>query len=129
MRRGIEDMATGGRFEGPTSQPNAGEAKSSTTTQAGGERSEFDSLRQQVSDLTTQVQQYLSGPASAVLKGASEAAGGVMSGVSTKGREAMEGVQEVKDNLAGAIDTSLKNRPYTTLAVAFGVGFLIARLS
>ena len=52
----------------------------------------------------------------------------MMSGVGAKGREAVEGMQEVKDNLAGAIDASLKNRPYTTLAVAFGLGFLFARL-
>jgi ElaB/YqjD/DUF883 family membrane-anchored ribosome-binding protein len=65
---------------------------------------------------------------SAALKSASDAAGELMSGASAKGREAMEGVQEVKDNLAAAIDTSLKKRPYTTLAMAFGLGFLIARL-
>jgi hypothetical protein len=53
----------------------------------------------------------------------------MVSGVGAKGREAVEGVREVKDNLAGAIDASLEKRPYTTLAMAFALGLLIARLS
>ena len=42
-----------------------------------------------------------------------------------KGRDALDAVREVGDNLAGAIDESLKNRPYTTLALALGIGFLL----
>jgi hypothetical protein len=53
----------------------------------------------------------------------------MMSDVGAKGREAVEGVREVKDNLMGAIDVSLEKRPYTTLAMAFALGLLIARLS
>ena len=41
-----------------------------------------------------------------------------------KGREAVDAVREVGDNMAHAIDESLKTRPYTTLALAVGIGFL-----
>jgi len=41
-----------------------------------------------------------------------------------RGRDAIDAVREVGDNLAGAIDESLKQRPYTTLALALGIGFL-----
>jgi ElaB/YqjD/DUF883 family membrane-anchored ribosome-binding protein len=41
-----------------------------------------------------------------------------------KGREAADAVREVGDNMLGAIDESLKQRPYTTLALAAGIGFL-----
>jgi ElaB/YqjD/DUF883 family membrane-anchored ribosome-binding protein len=33
-------------------------------------------------------------------------------------------VREVGDNMVDAIDASLKKRPYTTLALALGIGFL-----
>src|SRR5215469_14907022 len=38
--------------------------------------------------------------------------------------EAIDAVRDVGDNLLGAIDDSLEQRPYTTLALAFGIGFL-----
>ena len=50
--------------------------------------------------------------------------------VSAGGRrmEAVEGVREVRDNIAHAIDKSLKTRPYTTLALAVAVGFLLGAI-
>jgi len=97
-------------------------------TSAAHDRSELDVLTRQVGELSEQVQGFLSQSAEATLRRAGDAASEMMSGVGAKGREAVEGMQEVKDNLAGAIDASLKNRPYTTLAVVFGLGFLFARL-
>jgi ElaB/YqjD/DUF883 family membrane-anchored ribosome-binding protein len=41
-----------------------------------------------------------------------------------KGRDAIDAVREVGDNVLGAIDESLAQRPYTTLALALGIGFL-----
>ena len=97
----------------------------STKNSTAQDRTELDSLSRQVSELSTQVQRFLSESASATLRRAGDAASEMVSGVGEKGREAVEGIQEVKDNLAGAIDASLKNRPYTTLAVAFGLGFFV----
>ena len=45
-----------------------------------------------------------------------------------KGREAVEAVSEVRDNVAVAIDKSLKKRPYTTLALTLGVGFVLGAM-
>jgi len=42
--------------------------------------------------------------------------------------EVIDGVQDVRDNVANAIDKSLESRPYTTLLLAVGVGFLIGAL-
>ena len=39
--------------------------------------------------------------------------------------EVIDGVREVRDNVADAIDKSLERRPYTTLLLAVGLGFLI----
>jgi ElaB/YqjD/DUF883 family membrane-anchored ribosome-binding protein len=37
-------------------------------------------------------------------------------------------VQEVGDRMADVIDESLRTRPYTTLAVALGIGFLFGAM-
>ena len=48
----------------------------------------------------------------------------MVAGAQDTGREAVGAVREVSDNLVEAIDESLKTRPYTTLAIAAGLGFL-----
>jgi ElaB/YqjD/DUF883 family membrane-anchored ribosome-binding protein len=55
-------------------------------------------------------------------------AAGVISDVRDQGKEAVEAVAEVRDNMATAIDRSLKDRPYTTLALAVGLGFALGAL-
>ena len=45
----------------------------------------------------------------------------------TKG-EATDAVREVRDNFADALDDSLAERPYTTLLVALGVGFVMGAM-
>jgi ElaB/YqjD/DUF883 family membrane-anchored ribosome-binding protein len=52
----------------------------------------------------------------------------VVSDAQDKGREAVEAVSEVRDNMSRAIDKSLKERPYTTLVMAVGLGFLLGAL-
>jgi ElaB/YqjD/DUF883 family membrane-anchored ribosome-binding protein len=114
--------------EGAGGQTRSSSSTAAETTSAA-QRTELETLRRQVGDLTAQVQGYLSKSAAASLKRAGDAASEMMSGVGAKGRDAVEGVREVKDNLKGAIDASLEKRPYTTLAMAFALGLLIARLS
>jgi ElaB/YqjD/DUF883 family membrane-anchored ribosome-binding protein len=45
-----------------------------------------------------------------------------------KGQEAMDNVREVRDTLAVAVDKSVTKRPYTTLALAVGLGFLFGAI-
>lgn len=52
----------------------------------------------------------------------------VVSDAQDKGREAATAVGEVRDNVADAIDKSLKKRPYTTLVLAAGLGFLLGAM-
>jgi hypothetical protein len=42
--------------------------------------------------------------------------------------EVIDGVRDVRDNLAAAIDKSLERRPYTTLLLAIGLGFLLGAI-
>src|SRR5262249_40287245 len=52
----------------------------------------------------------------------------VVSDAQDKGREAVEAVSEVRDNVAVAIDKSLKKRPYTTLGLTLALGFLLGAM-
>ncbi len=45
-----------------------------------------------------------------------------------KGQEAMDNVREVGDTLTVAIEKSVTKRPYTTLALAVGLGFLFGAI-
>jgi ElaB/YqjD/DUF883 family membrane-anchored ribosome-binding protein len=42
--------------------------------------------------------------------------------------EATEAVRDVRDNFASAIDESIQERPYTTLAIALGIGLVIGAM-
>ena len=52
----------------------------------------------------------------------------VVSDAQDKGREAVEAVSDVRDNVADAIDKALKKRPYTTLGLTLAVGFLLGAM-
>ena len=52
----------------------------------------------------------------------------VVSDAQVKGRDAVKAVGEVKDNVANAIDKSLEDRPYTTLALAVALGFVLGAM-
>jgi ElaB/YqjD/DUF883 family membrane-anchored ribosome-binding protein len=52
----------------------------------------------------------------------------VVSDAQDKGRQAVEAVTDVRDNMSRAIDKSLEERPYTTLLMAVGIGFLLGAL-
>jgi ElaB/YqjD/DUF883 family membrane-anchored ribosome-binding protein len=55
-------------------------------------------------------------------------AGGMVSEVRDQGKEAVAAVTEVRDHMTDAIDRSLRDRPYTTLLLAVGVGFVLGAL-
>ena len=46
-----------------------------------------------------------------------------IAGAEDAGRDAVDAVREVGDNFRAAVDVSLKQRPYMTLALAFALGF------
>jgi ElaB/YqjD/DUF883 family membrane-anchored ribosome-binding protein len=53
---------------------------------------------------------------------------GVISDVRDHGKEAIEAVADVRDNVQTAVDRSLRDRPYTTLVLAVGIGFVLGAL-
>ena len=55
---------------------------------------------------------------------AQDAASSALSDAQATGKEAVDAFRDVADTFGDAIDDSLKRRPYATLAVAAGIGFL-----
>jgi ElaB/YqjD/DUF883 family membrane-anchored ribosome-binding protein len=84
-------------------------------------KADVESLRRDVARLGNQI---FSSRGNAAWSRAKSNVEGVVSDVSAKGQDAVDAVREVGDNMVDAIDQSLKHRPYTTLALAVGIGFL-----
>jgi ElaB/YqjD/DUF883 family membrane-anchored ribosome-binding protein len=85
---------------------------------------DLNQLRDDVARLTSQMSDILTTRGNAVWQKAKSSVEGVISDAEAKGQEAVDAVREVGDNITDAIDESLKKRPYTTLALAVGIGFL-----
>jgi ElaB/YqjD/DUF883 family membrane-anchored ribosome-binding protein len=80
-------------------------------------RDDFSRLAQQMADI-------VANRGSAAWQRARSGVDDVMSDAQDKSREAVDAMREVSDKFVEAVDESIKNRPYTTLAMAIGLGFL-----
>ncbi|MBX9777400.1 MAG: hypothetical protein K2Y71_23730 [Xanthobacteraceae bacterium] len=85
---------------------------------------DLEALRDDVTRLTQQLASVLASKGNKAWQRARTNVEGVISDAQDKGMEAVGAVREVGDNVVDAIDESLKKRPYTTLALAAGIGFL-----
>ncbi len=91
---------------------------------SGDVQADLEALRSDVARLASQVTDIFSSKGNAAWSRAKSNIEGVMSDATAKGQEAVDAVREVGDNVVDAIDELLKRRPYTTLALAVGIGFL-----
>jgi ElaB/YqjD/DUF883 family membrane-anchored ribosome-binding protein len=85
---------------------------------------DLEALRDDVARLTQQIGGILAATGNKAWRRAKSNVEGVISDAQGAGAEAVGAVREVGDNVVDAIDESLKTRPYTTLALAAGIGFL-----
>ncbi len=100
------------------------ESATAASAASGDIQADLEALRADVSGLTQQIADILAAKGNAAWRKAKSNLEGVISDAESKGMEAVDAVREVGDNMADAIDESLKRRPYTTLALAVGIGFL-----
>ena len=89
---------------------------------------DLQALRDDFGRLAEQIGQILSDRGGAAWQRARTSVDGVVSDAQDKSREAVDAMREVSDNFVAAIDDSLKNRPYTTLAIIGGIGFLLGAM-
>jgi ElaB/YqjD/DUF883 family membrane-anchored ribosome-binding protein len=87
-------------------------------------QADLQALRDDVAKLAQQIADIFAAKGGKAWDRARSGVDEAMADVEDRGREALDAVREVGDNVAGAIDESLKQRPYTTLALALGIGFL-----
>jgi ElaB/YqjD/DUF883 family membrane-anchored ribosome-binding protein len=66
--------------------------------------------------------------ASETARGAADQASDLAERAVDRGREAATSVKEVTGTMKEALDTSLKNQPMATLAVAVALGFVLGAL-
>jgi ElaB/YqjD/DUF883 family membrane-anchored ribosome-binding protein len=85
---------------------------------------DLQALRDDFGRLAEQVSAIFSSKGNAAWQRAKTGVDGVMSEAQAKGHEAVGAVREVSDNFVEAIDQSIKERPYATLAIAAALGFL-----
>ena len=106
----------------------AREMKEATASASRDIQDDLQALRDDFSRLAEQVGEILSNRGGAAWRRARTSVDGVMSDAQDKGREAVDAMHDVSDNLVAAIDDSLKNRPYATLAIVGGLGFLLGAM-
>ena len=86
------------------------------------------SLRDEVARLTHQIANIFAAKGTASWQRAKSDLDGAISDAGEKGREAIGAVREVGGNVVDVVDKSLKQRPYTALALAVGLGFLFGAI-
>jgi ElaB/YqjD/DUF883 family membrane-anchored ribosome-binding protein len=82
-------------------------------------------IRNDITRLAGQVGNSLSDEAKAQVDRIKETVDAIISDASEKGREATEAVRDMTADLSEAVEDSVRAHPITTLAVAFGVGFVL----
>jgi ElaB/YqjD/DUF883 family membrane-anchored ribosome-binding protein len=87
-------------------------------------QADLQALRDDVARLAQQIADIFAAKGGNAWRHARSGVDEAIADVEDRGRDAIDAVREAGDNLAGAIDESLKQRPYTTLALALGIGFL-----
>jgi ElaB/YqjD/DUF883 family membrane-anchored ribosome-binding protein len=95
---------------------------------SGNIENDLQALRDDFGRLAEQVSNILANKGNAAWQRAKSNVDDVVADAQDKGREAVGAVRDVSDNFVEAIDESLKNRPYATLAIVAGLGFLFGTL-
>jgi ElaB/YqjD/DUF883 family membrane-anchored ribosome-binding protein len=103
----------------------ARESARAASDAGGNMQADLESLRDEMKRLTEQIADIVTAKGSAAWTRARSNIEGAVSDATAKGQEAVHAVREVGDTLVDAIEDSLKKRPYTTLAIAFAIGFLL----
>jgi ElaB/YqjD/DUF883 family membrane-anchored ribosome-binding protein len=120
----MSNMSNMARDAGKDARDTARETGKVATAGAKDIQEDLEALRDDVTRLTQQLAGILAAKGNKAWSRAKTNVEGVISDAQDAGMEAVGAVREVGDNAVDAIDESLRKRPYTTLALAVGIGFL-----
>jgi ElaB/YqjD/DUF883 family membrane-anchored ribosome-binding protein len=95
---------------------------------AGDMQKDMQKLRDDFARLAQQVADIVANRGSAAWQRARSGMDDAVADAQDKGREAADAMREVSDQFVEAIDESIKTRPYTTLGMALGLGFLFGAM-
>jgi ElaB/YqjD/DUF883 family membrane-anchored ribosome-binding protein len=87
-------------------------------------RNDISALTQKVSDLASEAKDDTMAQVKSQVRSAKAQVDSAISGAQESGREAVDAFRDVADTFGDALEDSLKRRPYATLAIAAGIGFL-----
>jgi ElaB/YqjD/DUF883 family membrane-anchored ribosome-binding protein len=104
------------------------EARRPASDPSGDIQSDLQALRDDFGRLAEQVGDIITNKGNAAWRQAKSSVDDVVSDAQGKGREAVDAIHDVSDNFVEAIDESIKNRPYATLALVAGAGFLFGAM-
>jgi len=124
----MSNMSSTGRDAAKEAKEAARDIGKAAAAAADDLQADLQALRDDVNRLASQISDILDSRGSAAWRKARSNVEGVISDVQDKGMEAVGAVREVGDTMADAIDESLKRRPYTTLALAAGIGFVFGAM-
>jgi ElaB/YqjD/DUF883 family membrane-anchored ribosome-binding protein len=95
---------------------------------SGDMQKDMQNLRDDFARLAQQVADIVANRGSAAWQRAKTGMDDAVADAQDKSREAVDAMREVSDQFVEAIDESIKSRPYTTLAMALGLGFLFGAM-
>jgi ElaB/YqjD/DUF883 family membrane-anchored ribosome-binding protein len=88
-------------------------------------QADLEALRTDVTRLAGQIADIFAAKGEAAWSRARSNIESAMSDATVRGQEAVDAVRGLGDNVVEMLDESLRKRPYTTLALAVGIGFLL----
>jgi ElaB/YqjD/DUF883 family membrane-anchored ribosome-binding protein len=88
-------------------------------------RNDISGLTHQVTDLIGQAKDDAMAQVKSQVRSAKAQADSMLSDAKASGQEAVDAFRDVADTFGDAVDDSLKRRPYATLAMVAGLGFLL----
>jgi ElaB/YqjD/DUF883 family membrane-anchored ribosome-binding protein len=117
-------MPTGTSASGSKAAATNGTTPADVEKQLETIRDDISELAQQVADLVSQAKDGTMAQVKSQVRSAKAQVDSALSGAQESGREAVDAFRDVADTFGDALEDSLKRRPYATLAVAAGIGFL-----
>ena len=107
-----------------TSRSGNGSAATDVEKQLEVIREDIAELTKQMGNLINQVKDEAMAQVKGQARRAKASVDNTFSDIQDKGRETVDAFRDVADTFGDAVEDSLKKRPYATLAIVAGLGFL-----